>query len=104
MKLNKEKFLKSEPGSSLKECITAWDRWLDELCRQAGIRGVRGDEGMMGELESVEDMHSRLEQLKQKLAVNRRNLSEIELETKYKEPYGKLLEEITELEGKLGSQ
>lgn len=31
MKLNKDKFLKSELGSSLKECITAWDKWLDEL-------------------------------------------------------------------------
>lgn len=31
MKLNKDKFLKSELGSSLKECIIAWDKWLDEL-------------------------------------------------------------------------
>lgn len=31
MKLNKDKFLKSELGSSLKECVTAWDKWLDEL-------------------------------------------------------------------------
>ncbi len=58
----------------------------------------------MDGLEGVEDMRSRLEQLKQKLAVNQRNLSRTELETKYKEPYEKLLEEIAELEGKLGSQ
>ena len=31
MKLNKEKFLKTELGSSLHEWITAWDRWLTEL-------------------------------------------------------------------------
>ncbi len=58
----------------------------------------------MEELQGAEDMRVRLEQLKQKLAVNQRNLSKIELETKYKEPYEKLLEEIAELEGKLGSQ
>lgn len=29
MKLNKEKFLKTELGSSLKECIAAWDKWLE---------------------------------------------------------------------------
>lgn len=31
MKLNKEKFLKTELGSSLKECVTAWDHWITEL-------------------------------------------------------------------------
>ena len=29
MKLNKEKFLKTELGSNLYECITAWDCWLN---------------------------------------------------------------------------
>ncbi len=29
MKLNKEEFLKTELGSSLVECITAWDEALD---------------------------------------------------------------------------
>lgn len=33
MKLNKERFLKTEVGSSLVECITAWDWALDE-CRR----------------------------------------------------------------------
>ncbi len=55
-------------------------------------------------LEGRAAMHSRLEQLKQKLAINQRNLSKFELETKYKRPYEKLLAEIAELEGKLGSQ
>lgn len=31
MKLNKGKFLKTELGSSLEECIAAWDHWLAEL-------------------------------------------------------------------------
>lgn len=31
MKLNKEKFLKTEFGSKLQECVTAWDHWLTEL-------------------------------------------------------------------------
>lgn len=31
MKLNKEKFLKTELGSSMIECVTAWDKWLTEL-------------------------------------------------------------------------
>lgn len=31
MKLNKEKFLKSELGGNLQECVTAWDHWLTEL-------------------------------------------------------------------------
>ncbi len=31
MKMNKEKFLKTELGSSMKECVTAWDKWLTEL-------------------------------------------------------------------------
>lgn len=30
MKMNKEKFLKTELGGSLKECITRWDIALDE--------------------------------------------------------------------------
>lgn len=28
MKMNKEKFLKSEFGSSMIECVRAWDKWL----------------------------------------------------------------------------
>ncbi len=39
MKLNKEKFLKTELGSNLKECITAWDKWLGEL-RKFNINNV----------------------------------------------------------------
>lgn len=31
MKMNKEKFLKSELGSGMVECITAWDSHLDRL-------------------------------------------------------------------------
>ena len=31
MKLNKEKFLKTELGGSMIECVTAWDKWLTEL-------------------------------------------------------------------------
>lgn len=31
MKLNKEKFLKSELGGNLQECVIAWDHWLTEL-------------------------------------------------------------------------
>ena len=33
MKLNKEKFLKSELGGNLQECVTAWDHWLTELSK-----------------------------------------------------------------------
>lgn len=29
MKLNKRKFLESEVGVDLKECIKAWDKWLE---------------------------------------------------------------------------
>lgn len=29
MKLNKEKFLKTELGVNLQECVTAWDHWLN---------------------------------------------------------------------------
>ena len=29
-KLNKEKFMKTQVGSSMAECITAWDKALDE--------------------------------------------------------------------------
>lgn len=31
MKLNKEKFLKTELGGNLRECITSWDHWLNEM-------------------------------------------------------------------------
>lgn len=31
MKMNKDKFLKTEFGSSFQECVTAWDHWLTEL-------------------------------------------------------------------------
>lgn len=31
LELNKEEFLKTEFGSTLKECITAWDHWLAKL-------------------------------------------------------------------------
>ena len=30
MKLNKEKFLKTEFGSELRNCIECWDRWIEE--------------------------------------------------------------------------
>lgn len=30
MKWNKEKFLKTELGSSLHECIITWDHWLNQ--------------------------------------------------------------------------
>lgn len=41
MKLNKDKFLKTEVGSSMKECVTAWDKWLTEIskCRYGNIEG-----------------------------------------------------------------
>lgn len=29
--MNKETFLKTEFGSSLKECVVAWDHWIMEL-------------------------------------------------------------------------
>lgn len=35
MKLNKDKFLKTEVGSSMKECVTAWDKWLTLRDRDA---------------------------------------------------------------------
>lgn len=35
MKMNKEKFLKTELGSSMIECVRAWDRWLTESKRYA---------------------------------------------------------------------
>ena len=35
MKMNKEKFLKTELGSGLQECITAWDHWLEVGDRKA---------------------------------------------------------------------
>lgn len=37
MKLNKEKFLKSELGGNLQECVTAWDHWLTEKDNQKCI-------------------------------------------------------------------
>lgn len=39
MKMNKEKFLRSELGSSMQECLTAWDKWLTEL-RKFNINDV----------------------------------------------------------------
>lgn len=30
MKINKENFLKTELGSSMKECVAAWDHWINE--------------------------------------------------------------------------
>lgn len=35
MKMNKERFLKTELGGSLMECITAWDKWLEIGDRKA---------------------------------------------------------------------
>lgn len=37
MKMNKEKFLKTELGGSLQECITAWDKWLEIGDRKAAL-------------------------------------------------------------------
>ena len=37
LELNKEEFLKTEFGSTLKECITAWDHWLAKLRQFYGI-------------------------------------------------------------------
>ena len=34
MKMNKEKFLKTELGSSMIECVRAWDFWLDTNTRK----------------------------------------------------------------------
>lgn len=31
MKLNKEKFLKSELGGKLQECVAVWDYWLAKI-------------------------------------------------------------------------
>lgn len=42
MKLNKEKFLKTELGGNLQECVTAWDHWLSEL-RKFNISTVNRD-------------------------------------------------------------
>lgn len=36
MKFNKEKFLKTELGTNLKECITAWDKALDTISCHSG--------------------------------------------------------------------
>lgn len=41
MKMNKEKFLKTELGSSLQECITAWDKWLERLATGKQLCGVK---------------------------------------------------------------
>lgn len=35
MKMNKEKFLKTELGSSMIECVKAWDHWINESKRYA---------------------------------------------------------------------
>lgn len=37
MKMNKEKFLKSELGSGMQECLTAWDKWLEIGDRKAAL-------------------------------------------------------------------
>lgn len=39
MKMNKEKFLKTDLGSNMMECLTAWDKWLMEL-RKFNINNV----------------------------------------------------------------
>ena len=39
MKWNKEKFLKTELGANMVECLTAWDKWLIEL-RKFSINGT----------------------------------------------------------------
>ena len=35
MQMNKEKFLKTELGIGLRECVTAWNKWIDEGDRSA---------------------------------------------------------------------
>lgn len=35
MQMNKEKFLKTELGIGLRECVTAWNKWIDEGGRSA---------------------------------------------------------------------
>ena len=35
MKMNKERFLKTELGIGLRECVTAWNKWIDEGDRSA---------------------------------------------------------------------
>ena len=37
MKMNKEKFLKSELGSGIQECLTSWDKWLEVGDRKAAL-------------------------------------------------------------------
>ena len=37
MKFNKQKFLITELGGSLQECITAWDKWLEIGDRKAAL-------------------------------------------------------------------
>ncbi len=37
MKMNKEKFLKTELGSSMKECVAALDKWLEVEDRKAAL-------------------------------------------------------------------
>lgn len=39
MKLNKEKFLESELGGNLQECVTAWDHWLFKVERELKRNG-----------------------------------------------------------------
>lgn len=36
-KMNKDRFLKTELGSGLKECITAWDKWIKEGDDRAAV-------------------------------------------------------------------
>lgn len=40
LKLNKEKFLKTEFGGSLEECVIAWGRYLDERNLQNIDKGL----------------------------------------------------------------
>lgn len=37
MEMNKEKFLKTELGSSLKECIMDWDKWIESRDEDAAL-------------------------------------------------------------------
>ncbi len=37
MKMNKGKFLETELGSSLMECVTAWDKWIEIGDRKAAL-------------------------------------------------------------------
>ena len=37
MKMNKENFLKTELGSHMRECLTAWDKWIENGDRKAAL-------------------------------------------------------------------